>query len=122
MLIQSVVTIGLMIIRQEMKVSWSNNRVAKELYLEKTEQKHDEYKNIEAVDVDGTKYMDEKCIKHNELFEVGLEKDEDLMPKLNRLVDNTIPKHVFVRWPLIKRILVQCVFPWPFFEGVIMMP
>lgn len=37
MLIQAAVTIALMVLRQEMKVSWSNSKVAKELYLEETE-------------------------------------------------------------------------------------
>lgn len=66
--------------------------------------------------------MDEACIKHNELFEVGMVEGEDITPKLNMLVEHTIPKHVYVRWPLIKRILIQCVFPWPFYEGVIWVP
>lgn len=60
----------------------------KQLYVEFTKERHDDFKMIDSIDEDGMHFIDPVCNKHNELFETKLEEGENILSKITTLVNH----------------------------------
>lgn len=58
-----------MFVRQYQKVNWSNNIIAKELFLEYSKAKEPEFRQLNSVDIDGMKFTDPDSVRKNRLHD-----------------------------------------------------
>ena len=120
--ISSILCIILMILRQKLIQNWFNTHVRKELYVEFTKVRTDEFYHIESIDEDGDRYVDKICDKQNELFEANLQEGEDFSKKMGTLIDHQVSRHKFFSKSFFILVTLQFLFPWPYYDGLWFMP